>query len=467
MSALRFDYTNVLADAVGPEHGITEDELNALADPTRAAVEAVQGRRTSDLRWLDLPFQDDVASEVLSFAAGVKGRFQNVVVLGIGGSALGTNAIQAALNSPYHNLIAPSEGLVPRLFVLDNVDPDLVGEFLDTFDPAETLFNVISKSGGTAETMSQFLIFRRALIDAVGADAHDEHIVVTTDAERGALREICRREGYESFVVPDGVGGRFSVLSPVGILPLALAGIDVKGVLDGARAMDGRCRSTALSENPAALHAAVQWLMQSRKAKPIAVTFAYSQRLALLADWYAQLLAESIGKRTTRGGDLVHAGPTPVRALGVTDQHSQVQLYVEGPFDKWFQLLSVDAPDHAVEIPAAHDLGAAEGLSYLFGRGLGELFHAERDGTRIALTEAGRPNATFHFPAVTPNAVGQFLQCMEVSVALMGEHYDVNAFDQPGVEAGKLAAYALMGRAGHEARRAEIEAACGRAPRAV
>jgi glucose-6-phosphate isomerase len=464
MSLLRFDYTNVLAEVVGPEHGIREDELAALADPTRAAVEAVQARRTADLRWLDLPYQDEVVGEILDYADGVQGRFENVVVLGIGGSALGTLALQSALNSPYHNLFPDG---VPRLFVLDNVDPDLVGEFLETIDPSKTLFNVISKSGGTAETMSQFLIFRKALIDAVGQDAHDEHIVVTTDAEKGVLREICAREGYESFVVPDGVGGRFSVLCPVGLLPLALAGIDVKGVLDGARAMDERCRSTSMTENPAALHAAVQWLMQSAKQKPLAVTFAYSQRLALLADWYAQLLAESIGKKTTRAGELVYAGPTPVRALGVTDQHSQVQLYVEGPFDKWFQLLSVDAPDHAVEIPPAADLGALDGVDYLYGRSLGELFHAERDGTRIALTEAGRPNATFHFPAVTPNVVGQFLQCMQVSVALMGEHYDVNAFDQPGVEAGKIAAYALMGRAGYEERRAQIEAASARTPRVI
>jgi glucose-6-phosphate isomerase len=464
VTSISFDFTNVLADVVGPEHGITDDELSSLAAPTRAAVAAVQARRDQDLRWLDLPHQERMAEDILEYAAAAKGRFENVVVCGIGGSALGTIALQAALNSPYHNL-APDGA--PRLFVLDNVDPDLIGEFLETIDPAKTLFNVISKSGGTAETMSQFLIFRKALIDAVGKDAHCEHIVATTDAELGVLREIAGREGYASFVVPDGVGGRFSVLCPVGILPLALAGIDVKGVLAGAREMDERCKGSELMENPAALHAAVQWLMQSRKHKPLSVTFSYSQRLALVADWYAQLLAESIGKKVTRGGEVVHAGPTPVRALGVTDQHSQVQLYVEGPYDKWFQLLSVEQPDHAVEIPRSEDLADLEGASYLFDRGLAELFHAERDGTRIALTEAGRPNATFHFPAVSPNAIGQFLQCMEVSVALMGEHYDVNAFDQPGVEAGKVAAYALVGRAGYEARRAEIEAASDRPPRVV
>ena len=468
MSRLKFDYTNVMADVVGSAHGITDEELAAAGAASSSALAAVQARRDQDLRWLDLPFQHDVHAEIAAYAASVKGRFKNVCVLGIGGSALGTIALQQALNGPFHNLTATD---APRLFVLDNIDPDLVGDWLDSFDPSETLFNVISKSGGTAETMSQFLIFRQALCERLGRDKHAEHMVVTTDAKHGVLREIVGREGYQSFIVPDGVGGRFSVMSPVGILPLALAGVDVAGVLAGAAEMDAVCRSSTFEENPALVHSAVQWLMQTQKSKPLAVTFSYSQRLALVADWYAQLLAESIGKRSARDGTEVFAGPTPVRALGVTDQHSQVQLYVEGPFDKWFTLLSVDKADRSVRIPDAADttdaMGDLDGVSYLFGRTLDDLFAAERDGTRIALTEAGRPNATFQFPVVDAHTVGQYLQCMQVSVAVMGERYDVDAFDQPGVEAGKIAAYALMGRTGFEERRAEIEAAGGRTPRVV
>jgi glucose-6-phosphate isomerase len=463
VARLAFDYTNVLADAVGLEHGIAEADLAALAAPTRAAVRAVQARRARDLRWLDLPHDEHLCERVLEFAAEKAGRFDNVVVLGIGGSALGTSACQAALGKCFHNLAPGDE---PRLFVLDNVDPDPIAELLELLDPARTLFNVISKSGGTAETMAQFLIMRQALIGRVGHAAHAEHLVVTTDAEKGVLREIVRREGYASFEVPDGVGGRFSVLSAVGLVPLSLVGVDVAGLLAGAAEMDQRCRSEELLENPAAVHAAVQWLLHSKKAKPIAVTFAYSQRLAALGDWYAQLLGESIGKRTSRSGKVVHAGPTPVRALGVTDQHSQVQLYVEGPFDKWFQLLAVEAPARNVAIPAGPERDL-EGVSYLHGRTLGELFAAERDGTAIALTEALRPNATFRFPSITPATVGQFLQLAEVSVALMGEHYDVDAFDQPGVEAGKIAAYALMGRKGYEGRRREIETSAARQARRV
>ncbi len=469
MDCLRIDYTNVLAEVIGSDHGVTQAELDALAEPAAVALDAVNARRQTDLRWLNLPYADDVLQDILAYAAKVQGQFKNVVVLGIGGSALGNTALHTALNSPYHNEDPP--GGLPRFYVLDNVDPDLVGEWIEHFDPAETLFNVISKSGGTAETMSQFLVFRSLLIERLGEEQHREHIVVTTDVEKGLLREIVAREGYESFVVPDGVGGRFSVLSPVGLLPAALVGIDVRGLLMGARDMDAACKSKTLAENPATTYAALQWLMQDAKQKPITVTFSYSDRLKNLGDWYAQLLGESLGKRYARDGSEVFAGPTPVRAVGVTDQHSQVQLYVEGPFDKWFTLLAVEVADHVVPIPACSpgggEVGDMDGLSYLAGRKLVELFQAERDGTRIALTEAQRPNCTVIFPRVDAHSVGQFLYLMELSVAVMGEFYGVDAFDQPGVEAGKVAAYALMGREGYEARRAEIEAAASSEPRTV
>lgn len=455
MDRISLDFTNVLADAVGPEHGLEPAALEGLAEASEAALRAVEARRTKDLRWLDLPHQADVARDVMDYAASVQGEFQNVVVLGIGGSALGNRALHAALSSPFHDLQPPA-GL-PRLFVLDNVDPDLVGEFLDTIDPTTCLFNVVSKSGSTAETMSQFLVLRQRLVEALGEEGHRRHIVVTTDAEKGVLRPIVDKEGYASFIVPDGVGGRFSVLSPVGLVSSALVGIDVPGLLAGAAHMDERCKGAPFAENPALIYAAIQTLMQNEKAKPMAVTFSYSQRLGFLSDWYAQLLAESIGKRKSRDGEDVFVGPTPIKAVGVTDQHSQVQLYVEGPFDKWFTLLSVDRPDHTVEIPSAY--ADHDALSYLGGRTLNELFHAEREGTRIALTDANRPNCSIHFPAVTAHTVGQYLFMMELAVAVMGEHYGIDAFDQPGVEAGKVAAYALMGRSGYEERRAEIEAA--------
>jgi glucose-6-phosphate isomerase len=463
MDQIRLDYTNLMADAVTSDHGILDAELAEVAPRAAQGLQDILARRTEDLRWLDLPYAKEDLQLILDYSAKVKGHFKNVVVLGIGGSALGTQALFTALASPYHNDSPPGD--LPRLFVLDTVDPDLVGEWMEHFDPEETLFNVISKSGGTAETMSQFLVFRDALIRKLGEDEHRKHMVITTDAEKGVLREVVERDGYASFVVPDGVGGRFSVLSSVGLLPAALVGLDVKALLQGAADMDQRCKSPELESNPAMTYAAMQWLLQEKHGQPIAVTFSYSNRLKNLGDWYAQLLAESIGKRKGKNGEDVFAGPTPVRAVGVTDQHSQVQLYVEGPYDKWFTLLSVEQADHFVQIP--HPGKGLEDLAYLGGRRLGELFQAERDGTRIALTEAKRANCTLVFPKVDAYSVGQYLFLMELSVAIMGELYGVDAFDQPGVEAGKLAAYALMGREGYEERRAQIEAAVPKNPRVV
>ncbi|HRV81769.1 MAG TPA: glucose-6-phosphate isomerase [Planctomycetota bacterium] len=454
MDPIHLNYTHSLSSTVGEDHGASPEELAGLAPELQRAQQAIEARRTQDLRWLDLPYQSDVLQSLLRYAESVQGQFENVVVLGIGGSALGNRALHTALNSPLHELYPPPG--VPRLFVLDNVDPDWIGEFLDRLDVTKCLFNVISKSGSTAETMSQFLIFRRLLIERLGEARHREHIVVTTDAKAGVLRPIVEQAGYTSFVVPDGVGGRFSVLSPVGLLSSALLGIDIGSLLAGAADMDQRCQSTSMEQNPAMTYAALQWIMQERKGKNIAVTFAYGHRLRDLADWYAQLLGESIGKRCTTKGPAHGVGPTPVRAVGVTDQHSQVQLYVEGPNDKWFTLLEIGTHDHKVPIPA--DFQDRDALAYLGGRDLGELFQAEREGTRIALSDANRPNCSIHFPRVNAHTLGQYLYWMEYSVALMGELYGIDAFDQPGVEAGKIAAYALMGRTGFGDRAKEIEA---------
>jgi len=459
---IRFDHTHAMTPAVG-EHGLSESELMALTEPSVRALESVQARRSKDLRWLDLPYRDAVRKAILDYAASVRGRFENVCVLGIGGSALGNTALHTALDDPFHDLFPPKGK--PRLFVLDNIDPELITPFLERVDPTRTVFNVISKSGTTAETMSQFLILRAELVRRLGEKAHRDHLVITTDEAKGILRTIVGREGYRSFGVPDGVGGRFSVLSEVGLVSSALLGIDVEALHAGAAAMDQRCRTPRLVENPALLHAALQFLLHTRRNLPMAVTFAYSHRLRNVADWYAQLLAESLGKKHSRSGAVVHRGPTPIRAVGVTDQHSQVQLYAEGPFDKWFTILAVEEPEKDVPIPLAYaDL---EAVAYLGGRTLKELFHAEREGTRVALTDAGRPCAEIALPRVDAHTVGQLLFLLELSVAVMGEHYDVDAFDQPGVEAGKIAAYALMGRKGYEARRAEIQGAVGAGRRRI
>ena len=456
-SGITYDYNNLMSERLGSaDHGVTEAELNALAPlAARYAGEIAEERKAGKLAFMDLPGKKDVADEVRRVAADLRSRFENFVVLGIGGSALGCKALFTALTHPFHNLLHRNRRGAPRLFVMDNVDPDQFSLFLETFDPATTVFNVISKSGNTVETAAQYLIIRDMLMERIGPGYH-EHIVITTDPEKGPLRGVAKSQGYRTLEVPPGVGGRFTALTPVGLLAAAVVNIDINALLAGAAAMDQRTRTDDLRRNPALLNAAIHHLLDAKKGKHISVMMPYSSALWDTADWYRQLWAESLGKKFSLDGRVVHVGQTPVKALGTTDQHSQVQLYAEGPADKVFTFLAVGEFERTLMIPK--EMKNVEGIGYLAGHTVNKLMDAERQGTEIALTEAGRPNCTITLPRVSAHTVGQLLYMYEVQTAFAGKFYQVNPFDQPGVEAGKVAAFALLGREGYEKRRAEIEA---------
>jgi glucose-6-phosphate isomerase len=462
---VRFDFNFAMADAIGEAHGLTEEDLGGLAERVRHGHESLRRKRQAgDLAWMELPYQQDDVKAVLAYEETVRGRFDNFVVLGIGGSALGNTAISTALNPPYYNLLPSAQRQDrPRLFVLDNVDPDQLVALQGLLDLDRTLFNVITKSGSTAETMAQFLIVRRDLVGKLGP-RHKEHLVFTTDPKSGELRKIVDAEGYTAFNIHPGVGGRFSVLSPVGLLSAALTGIDVSALLAGAAYADKLCSESDVWRNPAYMNAAIHYLGYER-GRPLSVMMPYAQSLKDVADWYAQLWAESLGKKHDLDGNVVNIGPTPVKALGVTDQHSQVQLYAEGRFDKIVNFISVERFKNQVDVPRGWP--DSPGVNYLGGHSLNELMKVEREGTAIALAESGRPSVTFTLPEVNAFTVGQLMYLLEVQTAAIGELFRINAFDQPGVEAGKIAAYALMGRPGYEARAQEIRAAMKSSPKYV
>ena len=447
--AIQYDYTRMMADAVGARHGVTATELRRFHKSAALAARGVAALHSAgELPFMDLPGKLAAAKKIQAYADAARG-FENFVVLGIGGSALGAIALQTALNPALYNLMpAKARGSRPRLFVEDNVDPDRIANLLEVIDPKKTLFNVISKSGSTAETMAGFMAARDLVARRAGAKNLNKHFVATTDQSKGHLRKIVDAEGWDSFIVPDGVGGRFSVLTPVGLLPAAMAGIDIVALLNGAAAMKRRCVSESLDENPALLAAAMQFLACTQKGKSMNVMMPYSQRLKDIADWYRQLWAESPGKETDRAGHIVHAGQTPIKALGATDQHSQVQLYNEGPNDKTFTLMRVESFQQKVPIaPCYKDI---EAIAYLGGRTMEELISAECRATEHALTIHQRPNSCFLFPEVSAHSIGQILFLLQMQTAYAGEMWNVNAYDQPGVESGKIATYALMGRPGFE-----------------
>lgn len=449
---LSIQYRNCLSDTIGLSHGLMEQELFGVQSRLDTAHQAVDRQaQAGKLGWIDLPNNTDEARRITVWAKKARASFDTFVVLGIGGSALGPIALQQALRPFYWNqLERPARKGNAKLYVYDNVDPRWAADLLSVLDLKKTLFNVISKSGTTAESLAAYFIFRKAVEKAVGPKKALQHFVFTTDAQKGYLREQAAREKIQTFEIPGNVGGRFSVLTPVGLLPAAMTGMDIGQLLAGAREMKGRCRSGSIQDNPAAAFAAIQYLFYQKGVK-LSVLMPYSQNLWSVADWYRQLWAESLGKRVDRSNKVVNVGPTPINALGVTDQHSQAQLYMEGPYDKVITFLSVEDFGTTVKIPPV------DKNHYLSNRSLNDLLKAEEQGTRAALTKAERPNVNVTVPEISAFTVGELFFFFEMATAYMGELLNINAFDQPGVELAKVYTHALMGRAGYETQRAELE----------
>jgi glucose-6-phosphate isomerase len=455
----------MIQDALDGEHGLSRARLPELARRFDAIQADVRRRRAAgEYGFYRLVDQAATVRRIKTFAEGLGQAHDHVLVLGIGGSALGTKALLNALRRPAWNEW-DDEGreFFPRLTVLENVDPTSVSAALERIDPRRVLVNVISKSGGTAETMAQYLIVRQWLDQALGSAA-SRHLVFTTDPERGALRDLAHTEHIATIDVPPEVGGRFSVLSPVGLLPAALVGIDVDGLLAGARQAVDRCESDDLLKNPAALYAALHWAADRELGARVHVLMPYTDRLREFAEWYRQLWAESLGKRVDRQGQVVHAGPTPVGAVGATDQHSQVQLFMEGPFDKVITFVTIDDLGLDIPIPSPTEVsgGSARAippdLAYLPGHTLGELLRAEYEATSAALAQMGRMSCTLRLPDLTAATVGEALMFYQLATGYAGAWYGIDPFDQPGVELGKRLTYAAMGRPGYESGPSEIEA---------
>ena len=430
VASVAFDHTNL----VEVEGGAGEDELGGLRPRLEGAVRELLGEPPGFMR---LPRTTELSDLSKALAEEVRASgTSDYIHLGIGGSALGPIALHHALNHPYHNLLSGRPG--PRVHFAENTDPATLSAILDVADLSSTWVNVVTKSGSTAETMANFLVVRAALIDEVGEDKYGERVVFTTDPEEGYLVEIAQREGIERLPIPPDVGGRFSVLTPVGLFPAAVAGLDVDALLNGAAQCADEVEEGG-PKHPVVEGAAYYYLMDVSKGRNVRVMMPYADALERLAAWFVQLWAESLGKEGK--------GSTPHAAVGTTDQHSQVQLYMEGPQDKVIEVIEIQNHPRDLPIPEAYgDLG---GVGYLGGHTMAELLNVECDATRKALTEAGRPNCTIALRALDEEHLGYLMQALEIQTAIAGSLYRVNAFDQPGVEAGKRITYSRMGRPGY------------------
>ncbi|MGN0760422.1 MAG: glucose-6-phosphate isomerase [Christensenellales bacterium] len=449
---IRLDYNNMMSTAVA--EGFTDKDFSSRLGEITNAFEAVKaGRGKNMMGWTDLPYnQTEVIEDILATAKYVRKNFEYFVVLGIGGSALGPIAAFQAICHLHYNDLPKRKRKGPKFYVEDNVDPERMAALLDVIDVEKTMFNVITKSGSTSETMTQYLIINDILTSKLGDKAKD-HIIATTSKATGNLIKIAQKEGYKTFYIPDGVGGRFSELCPVGLFPAAVNGIDIKALIGGAKYMDEQCQSANVKKNPALMAGTLQY-MAMQKGKNISVMMPYADGLKFIADWYCQLWGESLGKNKNLDGTACNKGQTPVKALGVTDQHSQVQLYAEGPFDKVITFIGVD--EYRSEVKIANGCEEFPNVNFLCGHTMNELIQAERKATEYAITKAGKMNHTIMLPQLNEFTLGQLLMFFMLKTAYTGALLGIDTFNQPGVEEGKNATYALLGRPGYDEKRAEL-----------
>ena len=451
---IRVDFNFMMREQIGDEYGLDAEDMDFLSSHVKEIHNELTAKRGSgEIGFFDLPYQD--TGPVKSLAKDIAANFENFLLIGIGGSALGPLAIHNALNSPFYNqLTGGGAKRRPRLYFLDNVDPDETTALLEMLDLKKTVIVVITKSGSTAETMASFLVLREAIKKTTGR-IDPSQIIAITDPETGLLRKIARQEGYRTLDIPGGIGGRFSVLTPVGLLSAAVSGVDIDEILAGAALMDKRCNNPDIWQNPAYMKGILEFLFHTREGRNISVLMSYSEALGSIIEWYVQLWAESLGKKQGLDGRAVYSGQTPVKAIGATDQHSQLQLYIEGPHDKTITFLRIEKFNTEIPIPEAFK--ETEGINYLSGHTLNELINAEQKATEVALARAGRPNCRIDIPAITPSVIGQLLYMFEVQTAFAGGLYKINPFDQPGVEEGKRLTFGMMGRKGFEDKKKEVE----------
>ena len=436
---LHIDCAHLYRAGVGAE-GITTTELEELAPELRRIHQVVvsQSRGGADAEFASLNLHvvmSDALASIENQAAQIR-RFEDVVVIGIGGSSLGAKAVHHAITA-----VRPDPAS-SRLYFLENIDSYRLRGLLEHLKAEKTAVICISKSGGTVETAIQYLILREWLEKELGKDEPRSRQWLVTDPANGWLRELAGREGLPSLPVPPKVGGRFSVLTAVGLLPLAAVGVDIHALLAGAAANAARCTADDARTNPALEIAALFYLFDINKNKRVSVMMPYADPLELIVDWYRQLWAESLGKRMETRPGRPPAGTLPVRAMGAVDQHSQLQMYLESRLDKIFTFLALDSWDQNFSIPLPDE--HRKYFPYLAGKKMSQVLDAEFQATRQVITETGHPNMTLRLPAINEHVIGQLIDLYQRITVYTGLLYGINPLDQPAVEKGKKLAIQLL-----------------------
>jgi len=464
---LKFDFNNMFSFSVG-QHGVSQQEIDEFMADARKADSHLKkiianpcARVRLQLEWVKLPEQnEEVIAGILKLASQIRAKYENVLFLGIGGSYLGLKAAQDALCPPYYNEFKTLRKKSPRIYLEgNNLDPDTLQALLKNLNPKKTFVVVISKSGETTETKAAFMVVCSWLKKSIGAK-YGRQILAITDPVSGSLRKIVEVEqakdalSFRNLPLLKGVGGRFSEFN-MGLLHLAIVGVDIKEVFAGARAMLKQCSTDEVMKNPAYMYALLHTILYRKKGKSLAILMPFSQALKSTADWYVQLLAESLGKKYHRkievGKDgmenwlrdkdnLFNQGRTPISAFGTNDLHSIQQNNVEGENNKVVTFIRVEKFRADLSIPGSGEL--------LSGKKFSRLMQLAQEATEWALASESRPNCTIIMPEISAYNWGALLFFFEMATAFEGELQNVNAFDQPGVEGYKNYMYYKLGKPG-------------------
>lgn len=417
---MKINYSFMMEEFLG-EKGLRIEDLDNMRHSTENIHNRIKNREFQEFEFLDLPFQN--TSEIEETGRWVRDRAENFVILGIGGSALGPKVIWDCLRKSH----------IPRVYIYDNVDPASFEKILNHVDLKKTVFNVISKSGSTGETIASFMITWEVLKKA--GLKPEEHFVITTDPEKGPLRRLAKELNLRSLSIPAGVVGRYSVLSPVGLLCASVTGIQPQELLHGARDIHKRCSEPDLLNNPAYLFGILLYLNDIKHSRRINILMPYADSLKSFSEWFCQLWAESLGKKGR--------GLMPYPSTGTTDQHSQLQLWIEGPDDKVVIFVRIENYGTDRKIPAIFK--DIKEFSFLGGHSLSELIKAEQESTALSLMKAGRPNITITIPEINAYSIGSLFHFFEIATVFTGMLYGINPFNQPAVEEGKRFTKAMMG----------------------
>ncbi|MED4455275.1 glucose-6-phosphate isomerase [Metabacillus fastidiosus] len=445
MTYVRFDYSSALSF-------FNEHELTYLQDFVKVAHHTIHektGAGSEYLGWVDLPldYNKEEFGRIQQSAEKIKNDSDVLLVIGIGGSYLGAKAAIEMLNHSFYNALHKDQRKTPQIiFVGNNISSTYMNDVIDLLEGKDFSINVISKSGTTTEPALAFRLFRKKLEEKYGKEEVKGRIYATTDKAKGALKTLANEEGYESFIIPDDVGGRYSVLTAVGLLPIAVSGVDIEAVMKGAQDAGKEFSNSELEENAAYQYAAVRNLLYN-KGKTIEMLVNYEPGLQYFSEWWKQLFGESEGKD--------QKGIFPASANFSTDLHSLGQYVQEGRRDLFETIINVEKPRHELTIEAeASDL---DGLNYLEGKTVDFVNKKAFQGTMLAHTDGGVPNLVITIPKMDAYTFGYLAYFFEKACAMSGYLLGVNPFDQPGVEAYKVNMFALLGKPGYEEKKAELE----------